>query len=113
MDSHIGRPRVLTNPETGLRHEASVIRDEIYFPAADETEYDGGSWGSYRFGAWLEEDIEQPGAFIISFPYWRNGNFAGQYTLRAEPCVIRKLFEEMKARGWLEKKGWSDLSNSM
>jgi hypothetical protein len=22
--------------------------------------------------------------------------------------VIRKLFEEMKARGWLEKKGWSD-----
>ncbi len=109
MDSHIGRNRVLTDPETGEKKEASVIRDEIYIPAIDEPEYDGGSWGGYRFGAWLEEDTEQPGAFIISFPYWRNSNFAGQYTLRAEPYVIRKLFEEMHARGWLKKTGWADL----
>ncbi len=109
MNSHIGRSRWLKNPETGETIEASVIKDEIYVPAANDPEYDGGTAGKYRFGVWLEEDNEQPGAFIISFPYWRNGNFAAQFTLRAEPYVIRKLFEEMKARGWLEKKGWSDL----
>jgi len=106
MNSHIGRTRVLTNPETGEKGEASIIRDEIYVRAVGEAEYDGGTWGGYRFGAWLEEES---GAFIISFPYWRNGRFAGQYTLRTEPYVIRMLFDEMKARGWLDKPGWADL----
>ena len=82
----------------------SVIRDEIYFP--EEGEYDGGDFGKYKFGAWLEEDIGDIGYFVISFPYWRNGNFAGQYTFRTEPGIVRFLFEEMKKRGWLEKQGW-------
>ena len=109
MNSHIGRTRVLTHPETGQKVAASVIRDEIYVPAADQPDYDGGAWGGYRFGAWLEEDADQPGAYIISFPYWRNGNFAGQYTLRAEPYVIRELFQAMQARGWLERPGWANI----
>ena len=109
MKSHIGRHRVLSDPGTGEKVEASIIRDEIYVPAENEPDYDGGTWGAYRFGAWLEEVTDEPGAFVISFSYWRNGNYAGQYTLRAEPYVIRKLFEEMKARGWLDKPGWADL----
>ena len=104
MKSHIGRQRILGHPVTGKKAPVSVIRDEIYFPK--EGEYDAGDWGKYEFGAWLEEDIGDIGYFVISFPYWRNGKFAGQYTFRTEPGIVRFLFEEMKKRGWLEKQGW-------
>jgi hypothetical protein len=59
------------------------------------------------FGAWLEESKKSPGKFLISFPYWRNGRFAGQYTMRAEVSVIRSIFKQMERKGWLEKKDWS------
>jgi len=103
IPSSIGRVRVLTHPKTGKKEQASVIREEIHFPKRDGPPYDGGTWGKYYFGAWLEEDARAPGEFYISFPYWRNGRFAGQYTLRAEPGVIRELFKQIQAKGWLEK----------
>jgi hypothetical protein len=46
--------------------------------------------------------------YLISFPYWRNRHFAGQYTLRAEPAVVRYLVDEMQRRGWLSRPGWRD-----
>lgn len=81
----------------------SIIRDEVHVPPRDKDPYDGRSWGKYVYGAWLEEDAKTPGEFYISFPYWRNGRFAGQYTLRAEPAVVRELFEQIEAKGWLQK----------
>jgi len=108
MEHHIGRERWMTNPATGEKCAVSVIRDAVYFPPIGESDYDGGEWGTYRFGAWLEEDLWDKGCFIISFPYWRNGNFAGQYSLRVEPLVLRRLLRLMESRGWLRQKGWSD-----
>lgn len=108
MRSSQGRSRTMTNPGTGLKEKVSVIRDEIHIPAISEPPYDAGDWGKYVYGAWLEEDLNEPGVFYISFPYWRNGRFAGQYSLRAEPRIIRALVEEIRQRGWFEKKGWSD-----
>ena len=106
MKSHVGRRRIFTDPNTGQKIPVSVVKDEIRYP--EELE---GGWGKYRFATWLEEELDDEGYFTISFPYWRNGKFAGQYSLRAEPCVVRFLFEEMSKRGWLEKKGWSDSEN--
>ena len=108
MPSRIGKNRTLTHPGTGQKDEYSVIRDEVYFPDPGQPPYDAADWGKYVFGAWLEEDLKAPGLFYISFPYWRNGRFAGQYTLRAEPRVIRHLVEEMERRGWLSRQGWLD-----
>jgi hypothetical protein len=104
MKSHIGRQRIFKDPNTNKKIPVSIVRDEIYFP--EEGEYNTG-WGKYEFGVWLEEQVDDPGYFTISFPYWRNGKFAGQTTLRAEPGIIKFLFEGLKKRGWLDKKGWS------
>lgn len=109
MRSSVNRPRILTHPGTGERRPFSIIRDEIHVPELSRPPYDAGEWGEYVFGAWLEEDADHPGVFYISFPYWRNGRFAGQYTLRAEPWVVRSLVNEMQSRGWFERRGWLDL----
>ena len=105
MRSRKDEKRILTHPGTGEKRAFSMIRDEVYFP---DPPYDAGDWGKYVFGAWLEEDADAPGMFYISFPYWRNGRFAGQYTMRTEPRIIRHLVEEMQSRGWFEKKSWLD-----
>lgn len=101
VKSYIGKTRVFTNPKTKRKESVSVIKDEIVYPKNLK-----GHWGDYHFRAWLEEDEE--GYFTISFVYWRNGKFAAQTSFRAEPGVVRFIFQEMLKRGWLEKKGWSD-----
>jgi hypothetical protein len=109
IKSHIGRQRVFTDPTAKRKVPVSLIRDEIKYPKDLE-----GGWGKYHFEAWLEEEIDDPGYFTISFIYYRKKDdkspwkFAGQTSFRAEPCVVRFLFEEMTKRGWLWKKGWSD-----
>ena len=112
VKSHVGRQRVFTDPNTRQKVPVSDIRDEIVFPNDLE-----GGWGKYRFQAWLEEEKDDKGYFTISFVYYRKKDdatpwkFAGQTSFRAEPCVVRFLFEEMTKRGWLEKRGWSDPEN--
>jgi len=100
--SHIGKERTFLNPRTGKRGVYSVVKDEVYFPALGKPDQ-VGSWGRYRFGAWLEENRAARGTHLISFPYWRNGRFAGQWSLRAEPEVVRALFRVVQRRGWLQK----------
>lgn len=101
MRQRVGEKRYLKHPETGEKKAYSVIRDELYVPALDEEPLDAGSWGTYRFGAWLEEDLQQPGRFFISFPYWRGQRFAGQWTLRADVDVVKDLVRGIEERGWL------------
>jgi hypothetical protein len=103
IPTSVGRARTLTHPKTGRKIPVSVIREEIHVPPREGPPYDGKDWGKYVFGAWLEEDIKEPGDYYISFPYWRNGRFAGQYTLRAEPQIIRDLFKQMESRGWFAR----------
>lgn len=105
--SRIGKNRYLTHPETQEKVCTSTIRDEILVPQPGEPQYDAGDWGKYEYGAWLEEDAETPGVFYISPPYWRNGHFAGQFSLRAEPSIIHRIFQEMERKGWFTKQGWS------
>jgi hypothetical protein len=107
-NSRIGQKRFFTHPETQEKVAVTTIRDEIFVPEIGQPPYDAGDWGKYEYGAHLEEDAEDPSVFYISLPYWRNGHFAGQYSLRAEPSIIRRLFKEMERRGWFEKRGWSD-----
>jgi len=100
IPSSLGRWRILTHPKTRRKVAATKIIGEIHVPADGEQPYDAGSWGKYVFGAWLEKT---KAGFLISFPYWRNGRFAGQYSLRAEPYIVKRLFREMKEMGWLGK----------
>jgi len=106
IPSSIGRERILTNPKTGKKFADTVIREEIHIPADGEEPYDY-PLGSYVFGAWLEESKKSRNKFLISFPYWRNGRFAGQYTIRAEVSVVKSLFKQMQRKGWFKKKDWS------
>lgn len=105
MQTKIGQKRILTHPETGERLAYSVILDEIY---ASPEPYHAGDWGEYIFGAWLERDCIDSKKLYVSFPYWRKATsgrsfrFAGQYTLRADPAVVRHLVEGMHSRGWLD-----------
>jgi hypothetical protein len=105
--SRLNEARWFTDPVTGEKRRVSTIRDECF---AKPAPYDVGDWGSYVFGAWLEEDYDNPGMFYISFPYWRTPKptaenpsptqrFAGQYTLRAEPRIIRQLLDQIGAAG--------------
>jgi hypothetical protein len=106
--SRIGKKRYFRHPETEEKIFSSTIQDEIFVPETGEPSYDAGDFGKYEYGAWLEEDADDPNVFYISLPYWRNGHFASQFSLRAEPSIIMRLFEQMKKRGWFEKKGWLD-----
>ena len=106
MRSRINEERILAHPVTGEKKAFSIIRDEIYDPELTQPAYVGG-WGEYVFGAWLEQDCDESEVFYISFPYWRNGRFAGQYSLRAEISVIRKLIGEIQRRGWLDRD-WAE-----
>ena len=104
MDLRIGEVRYLVDPNTGKRSPASVILDDIRVPPLTQKPYHAGSWGDYVFGAHLEVDLEEKDLFLISFPYWRNGRFAGQYTLRAEPWIVKQLFDQMLKRGWFDSR---------
>lgn len=106
IPSSIGRKRVFKHPRTGKKIADTIIRGEIHIPADGEKPYEY-PFGSYVFGAWLEESIKSPGKFLVSFPYWRNGRFAGQYTMRAEVCIVKNLLRKMQRQGWLKKRDWS------
>src|SRR5258708_15948712 len=105
MKSRLNVPRTLTHPGTGQKRVFSVIRDEIY---ASPEPYDAGDWGKYVFGAWLEEDSDDPGIFYISFPYWRNGNLPDSTAYpRNRPSSGNLLTECSSVVGSIARAGWT------
>jgi hypothetical protein len=108
--SYVGHNRIFTIPGTNPPQKTPIsdVREEIMYPQ------DVGGFGAndlYHYRTWLEEEIQDPGHFMIGFQYWRKKDnesrwkLAGQWSFRADPFIVRFLFEEMTKRGWLEKRG--------
>jgi len=96
----VGDVRYFKDPRTKKKVPVSRIVEVVRGPRVS------GDWGVYDFEAWLEEDCSTQGIHYISFPYYRNGRFAGQTTLRAPPRAVQDLIRQITRRGWLRLAGW-------
>lgn len=96
----VGKVRTFKNPVTGIKEDVSRIVEVVHGGTID------GDWGKYEFEAWLEQDLKHPSIFHISFPYFRNGRFAGQWTMRAPPRIVSNLFRQIDRAGWFKRQGW-------